>query len=349
MVGSIQPTGNVSFYWFKDTCPGEGVAGGTAIGIVYSPFAADTPSTVIAHPSGNLTPLTGGDYFFKAVYAGDGNYDPGESACEPFHVLSGNIIVKKVTDPPSSLDSFTFDPSWSGTNFNLKHGEQNGPTELAPGSSYSVFELTPPQGWSFDHVTCTLQGGGATGTASGSGITNITVEAGNTTTCTFYNTAGYLGYTPGFWKNHTKFTKNGHDAWAFTTLGSNGVNLHVVDIFPCAPSPFNTHTSSNTLLKALSYKGGSGIDGARQILLRAAVAAYLNASLSEYLGACNPYGQFPLTMGNVTDLVCPLLAGTDRAAMLQVAYDLDQMNNLGQDDYFAWNGCWDGCCVLPKP
>ena len=91
--------------------------------------------------------------------------------------LAGQILVDKVTDPAGSSQVFTFDPSWSDTNFTLTDAadpQSSGP--LAPGN-YSVAELATA-GWDLTNTVC----------SDGSPITEITLAAGETVTCTFTNT-----------------------------------------------------------------------------------------------------------------------------------------------------------------
>ena len=76
-----------------------------------------------------------------------------------------------------------------------------------------------------------------------------------------------------------------------------------------------------TLLDALSFRGGSGDAGAARILLRQAVAALLNAS--------NPEVDYTLTTAEVVAQVNAALASEDRATMLELAEQLDRLNNAG--------------------
>jgi hypothetical protein len=119
---------------------------------------------------------------------------------------------------------------------------------------------------------------------------------------------GEEGCTPGYWKNHTEsWLENSNPASLYpttTTMASVG---------------FMNPRSGETFLMALNYKGGSGLDGAEQILLRAAVSAWLNA-VNDGVG-------YPLMRGEIVDMVNASLG--DRADMLAVATDLDTMNNLG--------------------
>jgi hypothetical protein len=88
------------------------------------------------------------------------------------------IIVKKVTKPSGSSQSFTFTPSYNGgQTFNLTDGQTNDSGLLAPGSGYSVAE-TAVSGWDLTSKTCD----------NGNDPGSITLAAGQTVTCTFTNT-----------------------------------------------------------------------------------------------------------------------------------------------------------------
>jgi hypothetical protein len=114
------------------------------------------------------------------------------------------------------------------------------------------------------------------------------------------------GCTPGYWKNHlsawngTGYSPSQTVSSVFTNTGSLG---------------------SATLLQALSFRGGSTLDEAKQILLRAAVAALLNAS--------HPDVSYELTEAQVISQVNAALASTDRSMILALASRLDGYNNAG--------------------
>jgi hypothetical protein len=74
-------------------------------------------------------------------------------------------------------------------------------------------------------------------------------------------------------------------------------------------------------LEALSFKGGPGVGGAAQILMRAAVAALLNSTSSLV--------DYPLGTAAVISQVNVALASLDRDTMLNLASQLDAFNNLG--------------------
>jgi hypothetical protein len=74
----------------------------------------------------------------------------------------------------------------------------------------------------------------------------------------------------------------------------------------------------------LDFQGGSGVCGAARILLRAAVAALLNASSLEV--------NYPLSEPEVIGLVNGALATCSRDTIIELAGELDRANNLGCND-----------------
>lgn len=122
---------------------------------------------------------------------------------------------------------------------------------------------------------------------------------------------GTEGCTPGYWKNHTS-------NWQEYTPGQ------VLDVpfdFPDTLASYRTVT----LQDALSLRGGRGVDGATQILLRASTAAILNAA---HEGLGYPYRRFSQPF-SIIEQVNAALASGDRATMLALATELDEANNLG--------------------
>jgi hypothetical protein len=129
------------------------------------------------------------------------------------------------------------------------------------------------------------------------------------------NGNGFEGCTPGYWKNHTGLTPPWVDSWAATAYSPGQTVGSVFN--PGASSPYN----DNTLLEALNFGGGPGVNGGKQILLRAAVAALLNAA--------HPDVNYPMTEAEVIAAVDAALASNDRNTMLALATQLDEQNNLG--------------------
>lgn len=116
---------------------------------------------------------------------------------------------------------------------------------------------------------------------------------------------GFEGCTLGYWK-----VRKHHDSW---------------------PAPFTTNTLLQsyfgsgapdvTLLTALSFQGGPGVDGGKRILLKQAVASLLNAASSGV--------DFPLTAAQVIQQVSFALDSGDRDVMISLAATLDAYNNQG--------------------
>jgi len=95
--------------------------------------------------------------------------------CSFTNTARGHIIVKKVTKPSGSSQSFTFNPSY-GSNFQLSDGQSNDSGLIVPGN-YSVSEAATV-GWDLTSATCD----------NGNSPSSITLGAGATVTCTFTNT-----------------------------------------------------------------------------------------------------------------------------------------------------------------
>lgn len=115
----------------------------------------------------------------------------------------------------------------------------------------------------------------------------------------------------GFWKNHMTA-----DVWGPTGYAPD---QPIGQVFAGA-HPYATHVLSD----ALEFGGGNGVDGAKLILLRAAVAALLNAA--------HPVIDYALSLSDLIDEVEAALAGGQRKAMLALAKELDGFN--------------DGSCVM---
>jgi hypothetical protein len=126
--------------------------------------------------------------------------------------------------------------------------------------------------------------------------------------------AHYFGYqpqgcTPGYWKNHT-------GSWPATGYSTS----QDVDTVFSNVNTYYPSLGNDSLWHALYYGGGSGNSGAAEILLRAGVAAVLNAA--------HPSVFYPRTAAAVIgDVNAALLQNRD--AMLALAAQLDADNNLG--------------------
>jgi len=119
----------------------------------------------------------------------------------------------------------------------------------------------------------------------------------------------FQGCTPGYYKNHVKTV-----SWA-------GIdpNSKVNTVFGGAY--LDPGLAGSALLQALRFRGGATLEGKQEILLRASVAAYINAS--------NPAVTYPLNPGQVVTLVNLALNSTDGDFVVSTASQLDSFNNLG--------------------
>lgn len=127
------------------------------------------------------------------------------------------------------------------------------------------------------------------------------------------NRIGNEGCTPGYWKTH----QNNWEEYAPSTVVGKVFN------FSGAPAPVAAYADT-TFAEALRLKGGRGLDGATEILLRAAVAATLNAA---HEGLGYPLRRF--VDDGIFEQVNAALASGDRQEMLELAAYLDRLNNLG--------------------
>jgi hypothetical protein len=122
-------------------------------------------------------------------------------------------------------------------------------------------------------------------------------------------TTGTNGCSPGYWKNHT-------GSWAAAGYSPSQTTVSVFSAASAFPS-----LAGKTLLQSIQGGGGPGTLGGATILLRAAVAAVLNAS--------DPAVGYPLTKAQVISQVNSALASNNRDTMLNLASTLDADNNLG--------------------
>ena len=132
----------------------------------------------------------------------------------------------------------------------------------------------------------------------------------------------YEGGTPGFWKN--KGVKVGWPA-PYTT------SMELKDVFDIPGGSMTDNDKrpvyeTDTLITALNYKGGEEISGMAQTLLRAAVAAILNAAHVEI--------NYPLSVDDIKMQVNAALATNNRTEMETLKDQLDYYNNLKFDEWW---------------
>ncbi len=170
---SFTPTGNIG-------TTGFGLAnGGSKTYTNVVPGSANSVSETV--PTGwDLTSATCDNGNAPATNI---SVNPGQTVTCTFNDRArGAIVVKKVTDPspdPSNTSfGFTAGGGLSPTSFNLLNGGSTTYPNLVPGSGYNVAE-TVPAGWDLTSATCDNL----------SPVTNISVAAGQTVSCTFNDRA----------------------------------------------------------------------------------------------------------------------------------------------------------------
>jgi hypothetical protein len=124
---------------------------------------------------------------------------------------------------------------------------------------------------------------------------------------------GNEGCTPGFWKNHT-------EAWEEYAPDDLISSVFTFD------GAVYTDLAGDTLLDALSYPENQNAT-MQQLLLKAAVAAILNAANEEIGYPLRRFGD----PGNIIPTVNALLASGDVGAMEDFKDILDEANNLGAE------------------
>ncbi len=136
-------------------------------------------STNIGTAESNATTTSGAGMSYLASYNGDTNYASSTGVCEPLSVTQpdGHIIVDKVTVPALDPQSFSFDGS-GGTYGDFALTDAAAPNDQAlVAGTYAVSE-TVPAGWDQTSAIC----------SDGSPIGAISLQSGETVTCTFTNT-----------------------------------------------------------------------------------------------------------------------------------------------------------------
>lgn len=193
-------------------------------------------------------------------------------------------------------------------------------------------ELPLPAFVDFVSLECAAATGGTLNNASVVDMTaNLTLGSGDFAFCRYVNQLtppGDDGCTPGYWK-----VPQHHDSWPSPYTTSTVLNT--VFTFPVgngnSPKAQVASLQNDTMLQALNYGGGSSAKEAAQILLRAAVAAVLNAA--------HPDVDFSFTLGQVIADVNAALDSANRDTMLALATTLDKANNGVLEDNSNTESC----------
>ncbi len=205
-----------------------------------------------------------------------------------------NLVVNKTTT--GGTGTFTFVVDCPGTEFDRTLTIENTGSATVEGipipTTCTVTENVHPD---FDSTPGRPQGVLVDDDSGSVAFTNVAIPREEPPTLE--------GCTPGYWKNHP-------EAWQ-----GYSPNATLEDVFDV---PNNLRLETVKLLAALDFEGG-GTAGAARILLRAAVAALLNAAHDDV--------NYPRTTQQIVNDVNTALASGNRATMLQLAEALDRDNS----------------------
>jgi hypothetical protein len=244
-----------------------------------------------------------------------GNFRPGEKSGQKRNAVSGAgvegwaIHLFGTTNMGAAVHLTTTTDATGAYRF----------TGLAPGS-YTVCEESRP-GWTqvtpSSGADCTTHTDGGTFTPAPVGyafsLTSGQVHSGND----FVNRPPQ-GCTPGFWKTHSQYGPATGNHWPPTGFDPDQA---VSSVFSRAGSAPYTSLGSATLLEGLAFQGGSDLVGKAEILLRAAIAAVLNAA--------HPDISYPYSVSQIQSWVNGALDRQNEGAIVTLAGQLDAANNLG--------------------
>jgi hypothetical protein len=147
----------------------------------------------------------------------------------------------------------------------------------------------------------------------------VTLSYGQDVSIEYRNCAGppppkSKGCTPGYWKQDQHF-----DSWPSGVTPSQYLKLYFSGTIPLTFG--GKSLGDYTMLNGLQMKGGPGVQGAWQILMRAAVAAYLN-SLKNF--------GYQYTTAQVVSMVNDALASNNRDVIVITAGKLDLAINAAR-------------------
>lgn len=174
------PSGSSQLFTFAGDLSGDIGDGGT----ISKEVKPGSYSTTETEPAGwDLTSISCDDANSSGdTSTGKASYDvsPGETVtCTYTNTQRGNIVVKKVTQPSGSSETFSFSGQLTGS---IGDGQSIGPKEVLPGTYY-VTEA-PKSGWDLTTISC--DDTDSTGVVS-TGKATYKVAPGETVTCTYTN------------------------------------------------------------------------------------------------------------------------------------------------------------------
>ncbi len=325
--GPTIPVGNAVQWTYVVTNPGQVVLSNVKV--------TDNKGVAVSCPKTSLQPAeamtctgsgtaTAGQYENIGTAVGTPPSGPNATDSDPSHyygqVLHADVKIKKYTNgqdadaapgptiPVGNAVQWTYTVTNIGevALSNVQVTDNKGVAVSCPKTSLQVGES----------MTCTGNGTATAGQYENIGTVAGTPPSGSNVTASdpshYFGqipTGGGQGCTPGYWKNHT-------DSWPPTGYSPSQKVQNVFGQAAGYPSLGNA-----SLLDALSFQGGSTLEGAAGNLLRASVAALLDSS--------HPGVDYPRTPASVISDVNAALASGNRDTILGLASQLDADNNRG--------------------
>jgi hypothetical protein len=145
------------------------------------------------------------------------------------------------------------------------------------------------------------------------GVLSLIVAAQPVSACKY-------GCTPGFWKQPQHF-----GYWTAPYVPDGDAPTLVGQVFEGIGGYF-PELADDTLLEALSYKGGRDLEGAARIYLRAAVATLLSSAYNLDQGG-DPWQYAEWTPDAIANRVVQVLSWGSRKAIISNAEVFDGYNN----------------------
>lgn len=250
-----------------------------------SPWSLKNTATVVAdeYPE-NFTPLYGGDEYLSDNSA--------------HFKLYAFVLRKDVGLYTGATPDYTFADTQPFTVKAYRNGVLKKEFTIAEGSpkylwlshgTWAFKEVNLPVGYVAIYPNATIT------FATGSGYPDWT----------HLNMTWLSGCSLGYWKNHTA-------DWPAGYLPGDRIDKYFAE---------SDYYDATSLLTALSFPGGSGVEGAERLLLKQAVASLLNEA--EFGTAFGPYA----SVAALKTAVNAALASGSRTTMLSLASTLDHWNN----------------------
>ncbi len=321
--GGFNPTGTVTFALYG---PGDLACAGPNLVSGLAGFANVALSGGVA-TSPDFPTSQAGTYSWVATYNGDLNNNAVASNCGDETVVIKQAIPSIVTVPnpgtgtigTSISDSATVSGGFNPTgtvSFALY-----GPGDSTCSGTNFVSGAVGFANAALSAGTAASAGFSATAVGTYNWVATYNGDANNksvTSPCgaeqvVITKPLGVQGCTPGFWKNPKHFA-------LWTGYSPSQLVSSVFTVPATFPDGSNgTSLAGSSLAGALAFQGGSTINGAAQILLRASVAGLLNSTSSGVA--------YSMTTSQIISSVNAALASGDRNTILNLATQIDSANN----------------------